>query len=339
VARSPLPPWAWRVLVIGFIAVDLALFAVPLTPTIDSALYTTTTNADRFLLARADGDRLFATYDYDVSTKFDSYFDFADWGSPDLAYWLSFRETLVPNLTVFSRSLSVNNDDPLVVGRWRVLMDTLRSADWSERLRVLRLMNVGYVLAESPPPGLSPVGDVAHLFRLSQPLPRVWIVSQARVIVDPEEVLSELMAANFDPTAEVLLEPALHAPKQLDGSDFTDGASTVAPQSSGPTPDPQLISLREEGNSRTIDLVVSQPGYLVLAYTHYPGWHATVDGRPTEILRANYVFMALPLGPGEHQVMLRFQPMSLMLGAVLSGLSLLVVIGMVGLSGVRKSSD
>jgi hypothetical protein len=340
VARSPLPPWAWRVLVIGFIAIDLALFAVPLTPTIDSALYTTTTNADRFLLARADGDRLFATYDYDVSTKFDNYFDFADWGSPDLAYWLSFRETLVPNLTVFSRSLSVNNDDPLVVGRWRVLMDTLRSADWSERLRVLRLMNVGYVLAESPPPGLSPVGDVAHLYRLSQPpLPRAWMVSQARVIVDPEEVLSELMVANFDPTAEVLLEPALHTPKQLDGSDSTDGAPIVAPQSSEPTPDPQLISLREEGNSRTIDLVVSQPGYLVLAYTHYPGWHATVDGRPTEILRANYVFMALPLGPGEHQVMLRYQPISLMLGAVISGLSLLVVIGIVGLSGARKSSD
>jgi hypothetical protein len=339
VARSPVPLWAWRVLVIGFIAVDLALFAVPLMPTIDLALYTTTTNADRFLLARADDDRLYVTYDYDVSTKFDTYFSFSDWGSPDLAYWLSFRETLVPNLTVFSRSLSVNNDDPLVVGHWRVLMDTLRSADWSERLRVLRLMNVGYVLAPSPPPGLIPVGDVAHLYRLSQPMPRAWMVSQARVIVDPEDLLSELMAANFDPTAEVLLEPAPHTPRQLDGSGLTNGAPTVAPLISELTPDPQLISLREERNSRTIDLVVSQPGYLVLAYTHYPGWRATVDGLPTEILRANYAFMALPLGPGEHQVMLRFRPMSLTLGAVISGLSLLVVIGIVGLSGVRKSSN
>jgi uncharacterized membrane protein YfhO len=82
---------------------------------------------------------------------------------------------------------------------------------------------------------------------------------------------------------------------------------------------------------------VSQPGYLVLAYTHYPGWRATVDGRPREILRANYAFMALPLGPGEHRVILSYRPMSLALGAAISGLSLLAVIGLVGLGRVRKS--
>jgi uncharacterized membrane protein YfhO len=84
---------------------------------------------------------------------------------------------------------------------------------------------------------------------------------------------------------------------------------------------------------------VSQPGYLVLAYTHYPGWRATVDGRPTKILRANYAFMALPIEPGEHQVMLRYRPMSLTVGAVVSGLSLLAVIGIVGLGSFRKSSN
>jgi uncharacterized membrane protein YfhO len=83
---------------------------------------------------------------------------------------------------------------------------------------------------------------------------------------------------------------------------------------------------------------VSQPGYLVRAYTYYPGWRATVDGRPTEILRANYAFMALPLGPGEHRVELRYRPVSLTFGAVVSGLSLLVVIGVVGLRATPKSS-
>jgi hypothetical protein len=338
-ARSPLPRCAWRGLVVCLIAIDLALFAAPLTPTIDSALYTTKTNVDRFLLARADDDRLFVTYDYDYDTKFSNYFDFSDRGSPDLRHWLSFRETLVPNLNVFSRSLSANNDDPLVIGRWRELMDALRSADWSERLRVLRLMNVGYVLAKRPPPGLAPVDDVAHVYQLSQPLPRAWVVSQTCVITDPEDLLSELMAVNFDPTAEVLLEWTPRASYQIDDLGLANGAPTAAPPLSTLTPDPRLISLREERNSRTIDLVVSQPGYLVLAYTYYPGWRATVDGRPTEILRANYAFMALPLEPGEHQVMLRYQPMSLTLGAGISGLSLLVVIGIVGFQNLRTEAD
>jgi hypothetical protein len=154
VARSPLPLRVWRGLMICFIAVDLALFATPLTPTIDSTLYLTVTDVDRFLLSRASDDRLFATYDYDYNTKFNNYFESSSWGSSELAHWLSFRETLVPNLNVFSGALSVNNDDPLVVGRWRGLMDALRAADWPARLRLLQLMNVGYVFAERPPPNL-----------------------------------------------------------------------------------------------------------------------------------------------------------------------------------------
>jgi uncharacterized membrane protein YfhO len=72
---------------------------------------------------------------------------------------------------------------------------------------------------------------------------------------------------------------------------------------------------------------MSQPGYLVLAYTHYPGWRATVDGQSTELLRANYTFMALPLDTGEHHVVLNYRPVSFMVGAAVSGLSVLAMIG------------
>jgi hypothetical protein len=340
VARSPLPMPIWHGLVIGFLTIDLALFAAPLTPTIDAALYTTTTDADRFLMARADEDRLFATYEYDHSTKFGAYFDFADWGPSDLVHWLSFRETLVPNLNIFSRSLGVNNDDPLVVGRWRGLMDALRNADWPARLRLLRLMNIGYVLAESSPPGLPRVDDVPHLYRLPESLPRVWFVARARVVPDPDDLLTELMAASFDPRTEVLLESAAGSLGLAERKDLADANSPTEP----PRPTPALnsglptviTSLRDDGNSRTIDLVVSQPGYLVLADTYYPGWHATVDGRPMEISRANYTFMALPVWPGEHRVALHYQPVSFTLGAIISALTLLVIV-LVGLRAISKS--
>jgi len=332
VARSPLPLGIWRGLIICFIAVDLALFAVPLTPTIDPALYSTLTDTDRFLMARADDDRLFATYDYDYNAKFNTYLDFSGWGPSELAYWLSFRETVVPNLNVFSSSLSVNNDEPLVVGRWRDLMDALRAAAWPDRLRLLRMANVGYVLAERPPPGLSPVGSVSNLYRLTDPLPRAWLVSNDRVIPDPNDLLSQLMAVDFDPTSEVLLEPTSSSGLF---SDLSWGIRTRAvdrlPSSAKPTSHSQTspvpISLREGGNSRTIDLDLEQPAYLVLAYTYYPGWRATVDGQPAEILRANYAFMALPLDTGKHQVALNYRPFSLTLGVLITGLSALTMIG------------
>jgi len=47
---------------------------------------------------------------------------------------------------------------------------------------------------------------------------------------------------------------------------------------------------------------LTEPGYLVLADLAYPGWQATVDGRPTEILRADTIFRAVGLEAGEHTV-------------------------------------
>lgn len=331
VARSPLPPGVWHGLVVCFIAVDLMLFAAPLTPTIDPALYRTSTDADRYLLTRTDDDRIFATYDYDYNTKFDSYLNFSDWGSPELARWLSFRDTLVPNLNIFSGTLGVNNDEPLVVGRWRALMDTLRNADWQDRLRLFKFMNVGYVLAEDPLHGLSPVENIPNLYRLSEPLPRAWVVPHARVITAPDDLMSEMLVATFDPTSEVLLEMPHNSLGRLSEFEVESADHSADHSVSNPTQAPQhspaVTSLREEINSRTIDLVMSQPGYLVLAYTHYPGWRATVDGQSTELLRANYAFMALPLDAGEHRVVLNYRPVSVMVGAAVSGLSVLAIIG------------
>ncbi len=336
IARSPLPLEIWRGLTVSLIAIDLVLFAAPLTPTIDPALYRTTTNAERFLLSRPDENRLFATYNYDYEIKFNGYLDFSSWGSPDPSRWLAFRETLVPNLNVFSHTASANNDDPLVVGRWRELMDAVRVADWSTRLRLLRMMNVGYVLDENPPPGLSPVLEVPHLYRIAEPLPRAWLVSQARIVSAPDALLSELLNPAFDPTTAVLLEETdppyslLTRPHQ--------GATPYSPVPTRGLLPPVSISLHEGWNSRTIDLVVPQPGYLVLAYTYYAGWRATVDGQPAEILRANYAFMALHLEPGRHRVILHYQPFSWKLGALVSGMAVLLVIGMAMVPKILKSA-
>jgi hypothetical protein len=314
VARSPLPLEIWRGLMASLIAADLVLFAMPLTPTIDPALYRTTTNAERFLLTHADENRLFATYNYDYDTKFNGYLNFSNWGPSNLTHWLGLRETLVPNLNVFSGIASVNNDDPLAVGRWRELMDAVRAADWPTRLRLLRMMNVGYVLAENPPPGLSPVLDTPYLYRLSDPLPRAWLVPQARVVLAPDDLLSELMNPAFDPTTEVLLEEI--APPYSLLTRPHQGATPYSPVPTRGLLPPVFTSLHEAWNSRTIDLVVPGPGYLVLAYTYYPGWRATLDGQPVEILRANYAFMALPLEAGEHQVLLYYRPLSFTFGAL-----------------------
>ncbi len=88
----------------------------------------------------------------------------------------------------------------------------------------------------------------------------------------------------------------------------------------------------------TISLTVSTPadGYLVLSEVYYPGWQATVDGQPAPILRANYAFRAVRLGPGHHTVVMSFSPPSWYIGLAVSGLTVLCLIGYVGWRLARR---
>ncbi len=315
VVSSPLPRLTWGPLVIGLVVIDLLWFGMPLTPAVSHDLYRLPNPVSEAAQAEMGDDRLYVDPTFEYNTLFKRYFPFDTFGPPDLAHWRELRDSLLPNLNAVDGVRAVNNYEPLVIGRWRDLLERLAGTDWPARRQLLRMMNVGYLLAESQPPDSSPVAGVPHLYRLSDPLPRAWVVPQMRVITVPGMMLSELMAPTFDPAAEVLLE--------------TSNRPADTPPPTGEGHPSRLISLREGWNSRTIDLVVSQPGYLVLAYTYYPGWGATVDDQPVRILRANYALMALPVEAGEHRVVLRYRPISLKLGAAISGLSALAMIGMV----------
>ncbi|MGX8696759.1 MAG: YfhO family protein, partial [Prevotella sp.] len=51
-------------------------------------------------------------------------------------------------------------------------------------------------------------------------------------------------------------------------------------------------------------------GVLVFSEIYYPGWTATIDGKPAELGRVNYVLRALRIDSGKHQVVLTFDPQS-----------------------------
>jgi uncharacterized membrane protein YfhO len=44
-----------------------------------------------------------------------------------------------------------------------------------------------------------------------------------------------------------------------------------------------------------------------MSIPYQKGWTAYVDGQETELLRANYMYMALPIEAGEHTIELKFE--------------------------------
>jgi uncharacterized membrane protein YfhO len=75
-----------------------------------------------------------------------------------------------------------------------------------------------------------------------------------------------------------------------------------------------------------VEAALDHPGYLVLTDAHYPGWQATVDGERVPICRADLLFRAVALEPGEHRVVFTFQPPVQRLGAAVSAMGLAVLV-------------
>jgi uncharacterized membrane protein YfhO len=74
-----------------------------------------------------------------------------------------------------------------------------------------------------------------------------------------------------------------------------------------------------------LDVDANRTALLVVAESFYPGWDATLDGRPIPILRTNYLSQGIIVPEGKHTIEMKYEPASFNIGASLSG------VGLVGL--------
>lgn len=58
----------------------------------------------------------------------------------------------------------------------------------------------------------------------------------------------------------------------------------------------------------------------------YPGWTATIDGVPTQLFQTDYILRGVAVPPGRHTIEVKFKPRSLVVGGIVSGLSLVVLV-------------
>ena len=314
------PTW-WQAAVGAFVALDLLLSGWSLIPTIDQSLYSSDTATAAVLQDESGPVRVYwptdpthhnREYDAEQRVKF-TYLTFEDFGPRDVDHWQEMREVLLPNTGMLDYVASANNFDPLLVGRYVHILEAAVEAP-----SLLRIMGVTHIVSDQQWSGGQIIEDWrlgnAQLYRLPDALGRAWVVPVARQ-VPPDEILATLSDPAFDPAAEVLLESPT--------SSTQHSTSTIQ----------YHVTLQDTPNRVTIHAIVDRPGYLVLADAWYPGWQATVDGVPAEILRANYAFRSIWLEAGDHRVEMAYYPTLIFVGGVISLAVLMLLVA--GLSRAR----
>ncbi|HLY09261.1 MAG TPA: YfhO family protein [Planctomycetota bacterium] len=149
---------------------------------------------------------------------------------------------------------------------------------------------------------LGDFGSVA-LFENPAALPRARLASKIRAARTAEEAEVLLRDPQVDLKWETIVETDRSLPVTYEGD---------------------VTWKRRGGDSSELEVTVKSPALLIVAETDYPGWQATVDGRPTPILKANLAFRAVEIPAGTHRVEFGFHPWFARAGSLASLLFLIL---------------
>ncbi|MGH2590461.1 MAG: hypothetical protein ACRDGW_06655, partial [Actinomycetota bacterium] len=161
-------------------------------------------------------------------------------------------------------------------------------------LEDIRLLAIRYLIAhegQELPPGVE--GEVVEaergylLYELDAAQPRVSVVPAWTVVEGAVPALDAVLTPGFDPAATAVLE-------RDPGIEPEDpGATTIATTGSATYAEVRPEDVR-------IDVDANAPSLVVVRNTWEPGWSATVDGRPSPVLRADSFLQAIPVTAGTH---------------------------------------
>jgi hypothetical protein len=145
--------------------------------------------------------------------------------------------------------------------------------------------------------------DKVYLYQILEATTRAMVIGTAKVATNDDVALKYLFNDTFDARYELLINGI-----QKDEDSGAQGSAKVT---------------RDSGEQVDISADASKDGWLYLADSYYPGWYADVDGKQTQIYRANYAFRAIRLPKGTHTVHFIYDPWSRKIGAAISSTTIL----------------
>lgn len=176
----------------------------------------------------------------------------------------------------------------------------------------LDLYDVEYLIKPSSANDPGPVYADAYwkIYRNENVFPHAWIVHSVKLAPSREDVFLQVASFKGDLRETALASQPLPLKDTLDPPSGTSEMARITSYSL----DRMELSVESRGR-----------GLLVLSENYYPGWRAFVNGKPTSIYEVDGALRGIVVPNGKSTVALRYAPLTLRLGAILSTLTLVSI--------------
>ena len=149
-------------------------------------------------------------------------------------------------------------------------------------------------------------GSTVYLYELPGENPPAWVATSG-VKASDEQALGTVLDPRYDPLRTAILDTA---------ASFGAASVSSLPQ---PSSVPVTVSSYEPGHiSLRLGAPPSAGAVLVVSENYFPGWSATVDGRPASVARADYNLIGVELPNGASRVELTFRDAAYATGKVVT---------------------
>ena len=132
-----------------------------------------------------------------------------------------------------------------------------------------------------------------RVYRNPDALPRAGVVDAQRVEPADDRQLAAVLDPGFDGRRTVVSARPLPGPARRARAPVR----RAAPGSS--RYDPERV---------VVEATARRPSELVLTDLHYPGWKVSLDGKPADLHRVDYLLRGTTLPPGRHRVEFSYEP-------------------------------
>ncbi|MGI6073511.1 MAG: YfhO family protein [Fermentimonas sp.] len=159
--------------------------------------------------------------------------------------------------------------------------------------KVLNMLNAKWVIMPAQGGNTIPVEN-------PHAMGNAWFVDKITFVDNADEEINAL--SNIDLQKEAVADKKYESILQGFTPIATDDSLKIS-----------TISLAEYDSDYLIyDVDATKDELAVFSDIYYPkGWNITIDGKPTEMIRANYTMRALVVPEGQHKVEFRFEPRSI----------------------------